>query len=120
MNPKHHTRIITELSACEKQLDAVLFDSGDQAMGAAAATTGIFGAAGGLYAAGRGARLKKKILKTGLEDGNEFFKAPIGGAQTVAGDIIRGGKVAATGSKDLWQFLKNWGTRVGKAAISKG
>lgn len=106
MNPKNHTRIITELAACEQKLDTVLFDTGD---GAIAATVGGIGLGGSLYAYGRHSRLIKKKQDMG------FFKTPVTGAHEVASDIVRGGKLVkkeAVGlSKDLWKTIKNWGGR---------
>jgi hypothetical protein len=104
MNPKHHKQIITELAACEKQLDVVLFDLGDTVLGGGAAVGGLGLAGGGLYAAGRYKRLKKKGLG--------FLEAPVSGADEVARDIVRGGKAAKTG---IYDFIKGLGKKAVKA-----
>jgi hypothetical protein len=100
MNTQKTTRrVITELSACEQQLDAVLFDANDYL------TAGGVGAAGlgGAYLYGRKG-LKRAPKFTAQDIGSTIGR----GIGNVGGDI-------ASGASDLWQNLLKWSTRGAKA-----
>lgn len=81
----NHNRIITELAACEHELDTVLFDTGSAVAGGTAVAGLGAGALGAAYLVG------KKKLKT-----------------PVTGDLADIGGAIGEGSAKLWGNLTKW------------
>jgi hypothetical protein len=100
MNPKETKRVITELAACEEQLDTVLFDTTGGALGAAG-----LGAAGlgGAYLYGR----------RGLKKAATFDPQDIG--RTIGRGLGGVGGAISSASQDLWENLLKFGSKAAKA-----